>query len=195
MKSDPEKNPRPRRAILDTLTLLFMYTLAAFFIVLPIRFFVAQPFFVSGDSMEPTFMPNEYLVIDKLYYRMHEPQRGDVIIMRYPLDPSTYLVKRVIGVPGETVSISNGKVTVTSIDGSRHVLDEPYLKFEKKDATATTTLSKDEYFVLGDNRFHSSDSREWGPLQSKFIVGRAFVRLYPFRDARLLPGQHRYTDY
>src|SRR6267154_6380769 len=97
---------KPALVWLRLFWLVAKFSLAALFIALPIRWFVAQPFLVEGASMEPTFTSNEYLVIDKLWYHLHEPQRGDVVIMRYPLDPSVFFVKRIIGLPGETVNVS-----------------------------------------------------------------------------------------
>lgn len=169
------------------------FFIAALVIALPIRIFMAQPFFVSGTSMEPTLFPGEYLVIDKLTTRFHKPERGDVIIMRFPLEPDIYYVKRIVGLPGEVVRLEKGVVTIVLPDGKAETLTEPYLEPDKPGgATATVMLTSDEYFVLGDNRRQSSDSRDWGPLQEKFIVGRAFARLYPFGKFELLPGQVRY---
>jgi signal peptidase I len=174
---------------------LVKFLLAALFIAIFVRVLIAQPFLVTGASMEPTLNPNEYLVIDKISHQISELERGDVIIMRYPLDSSVYFVKRVIGLPGETVHVSNGTITVLMKDGTPHVLHEPYLVMPNDDKPdATVTLAQDEYFVLGDNRAHSSDSREWGPLQKKFIVGRAFARLFPFDKIKLLPGEHRFSE-
>jgi signal peptidase I len=193
MDEETQVHQKPVKVGLRILWLLVKFSVAALFITLPIRWFVAQPFLVTGPSMEPTFKTNEYLVIDKLWYHLHQPQRGDVIIMRYPLDPSMYFVKRIIGMPGETVSITNGIVTILSPGGASVVLHEPYIVTQAgKAENETTTLAEDEYFVLGDNRAQSSDSREWGPLQAKFIVGRAFVRLLPLNEIQILPGQARF---
>jgi signal peptidase I len=187
-----DQNSQTMRVGLRVFWLVVKFSAAALIIVIPIRLFLAQPFLVNGNSMAPTLMQNDYLVLDKLSYLLHTPQRGDVIIMRYPLDPSVYFVKRVIGLPGETVSAENGKITILSPAGTSTVLDEPYLVSSGKLEDSVTTLGSDEYFVLGDNRDQSSDSREWGPLQSKFIVGRAFVRLLPLNELQILPGQYRY---
>jgi signal peptidase I len=176
------------------LWLFLKFSIAALVIVLPIRWFIAQPFIVSGASMEPTFQDNDYLVIDKLSYDLHSPQRGDVIIMRYPLDPSIYFVKRIIGLPGETVAVASTTITIISSSGTS-TLAEPYLVMPLgKPEFSTTTLSANEYFVLGDNRGGSSDSREWGPLQKRYIIGRAFMRLLPLDKIQILPGQFRYPN-
>lgn len=174
---------------------ILQYLIVAFCIVVPVRFFIAQPFVVSGASMTPTFNANEYLVIDEISYRYHKPERGDVIVFRYPLDPSVFFIKRIVGVPGDVIHISKGSVEIIDSNHVRHVLQEPYRAAEinKKD-TATTTLASDEYFTLGDNRDASVDSRVWGPLQSRFIMGKAVVRLFPFTKAALLPGQYRFPE-
>ena len=166
------------------------FLLVAFLIALPFKLFVAQPFVVSGVSMVPTFIDGEYLVIDKVTYRYKKPQRGDIIIFEYPLDPSYYFIKRVVALPGETITIDGAHVEVTDQNGASKMLDEPYISSTnpKKDVSRIT-LAKDEYFVLGDNRDESSDSREWGPLQEKFIVGRALISMYPLDHAGFLPGK------
>jgi signal peptidase I len=169
------------------------YAIAAFIIVLPIRFFIAQPFLVDGNSMVPTFQDGDYLVIDKLSYDVHPPQRGDIVIVSYPFDPSIFLIKRVVGLPGETISYSDNTTTILSPDGTVTTLQEPYIVPSKKaQANSITTLADDEYFVLGDNREQSSDSREWGPLQKRFIVGRAFMRLFPLTAVQILPGKYHF---
>lgn len=165
------------------------FTIIASLIVIPFRLFVAQPFIVSGASMVPTIHSRDYLVTDMVTYRLEKPQRGDVIVFRYPLDPSMYFVKRIIGLPGETVVIKNGMVSVHLGEEKETVLEEPYIADENKSyESISTTLDGGEYFVLGDNRSGSSDSRVWGPLQEKFILGRALVRLYPLEKMEILPG-------
>jgi signal peptidase I len=167
-----------------------LYTCVALCIVIPFRFFIAQPFIVSGASMLPTIAPREYLVIDVLSHTMREPERGEVIIFRYPFDTTIYFVKRVIGLPGETVVITDGAVTVEKPSGELVILTESYVFDEyRTHETQTTVLGADEYFVMGDNRKGSSDSRVWGPLQKKFIVGYALLRLYPFERFALHPGR------
>lgn len=176
----------------NTLGETLKFALIALAIVIPVRLFIAQPFIVSGASMEPTFDDAQYLIVDELSYRLHEPARGDVVIFRPPKDPSKFYIKRVIGLPNETVLIKSGIITIINKenpDGMR--LNEPYLE-NKKEETASYELADDEYFVLGDNRSASSDSRTWGPIHREVIIGRPFVSLYPVNTASILPGQHRY---
>lgn len=188
MDTTPAASHTWRGIILDTAKFVFV----ALLLITPFRYFVAQPFIVSGASMVPTFEQNEYVVIDKLSYRMSEPGRGDIIIFRYPLDTSQYFIKRIVGLPGEEVNIQNGIVTVTGDSGVARILDEPYRSSSVSARPMDTVLAEDEYFVLGDNRAASSDSREWGPLQKKHIVGRAFVSLFPLRDVMLYPGEYHF---
>jgi signal peptidase I len=180
--------------IAGSLWLATKYVFVAFCIIVPFRFFIAQPFIVSGTSMEPIFTKGDYIVIDEISYRQTSPQRGDVIIFRYPLDPSIYFIKRVIGLPGETIRIENGIVSISNPERvSFVVLDEPYrVTQNKNNESSTTKLDRDEYFVMGDNRDSSADSRVWGPLQERFIIGRAIARLFPFNEISLFPGRYEF---
>jgi len=130
-------------------------------IVVPVRLWVAQPFLVSGASMEPTFQNGNYLIVDEISYHLRAPKKNEVVIFRYPKDPSKFFIKRIIGLPGESVT-ENGK---------------------------TTFLDNDEYFVMGDNRDASSDSRIWGPVKEDLIIGRAFIRLWPLNEIEINPGK------
>lgn len=172
------------------------FVLAVLIVVLPIRFFVAKPFIVSGASMDPTFATWHYLIIDQLSYRLHEPARGDVITFRFPQDPSRFFIKRIIGLPGETVELNGYEVTIKNAEHPEGlVLDEPYVADKNQKRTnMIITLSDDEYFVMGDNRLESADSRYWGPLEKNRIIGRAFVRLFPFNEIGILPGSTTYTE-
>ena len=165
-----------------------MFIVLAIIIVVPIRFFVAQPFVVEGESMHPTFESGDYLIVDELTYRLQAPKRGDVIVFRYPNDPSVFYIKRIIALPGETVHIDHGVSTITKTDGSSIALNESYVVAEDATYTQDTTLANDQYFVMGDNRPRSSDSRVWGPLPRKNIIGRAYVRLLPPGKIGILPG-------
>jgi len=169
-------------------TELLKFALVAVVIVVPVRLFIAQPFIVSGASMDPTFHNGQYLIVDELSYRFDEPNRGDVVIFKYPKDPSQFFIKRIIGLPGETVRVTPNSVTITKTDDNTLELDEPYLVNEGNGSGITETLNDGEYFVMGDNRPESSDSRIWGVLPRENIVGRAFLRLLPIEDINLLPG-------
>ncbi len=155
-------------------------------IILPIRYFLVQPFYVKGASMEPTFDDREYLIIDELSYRLRHAERGEVVVFRYPLDPRQFFIKRVIGLPGETVKVSGRKVTIINAahpDG--FILDETaYLSPDvPTEGERTIKLSHDEYFVMGDNRTASLDSRIFGPLPAQDVVGRVWIRGWPIDRA------------
>ncbi len=176
---------------------LIVYTIVALALAFFIRFFIAAPYVVSGASMIPTFHDYHYLIIDRVTYGFDEPTRGDVIVLDLPQDTSRALIKRVIGLPGETVSLSGSVVTISNLahpDG--FVLNEPYLEASNQGGPTdmTITLGDDQYFVLGDNRRVSADSRSWGVLPREDIVGRAFLRLFPFNQISILPGTVRYND-
>lgn len=171
------------------LTEIIRFAIIALIIVLPIRWFVAQPFIVSGASMEQTFHNNEYLIVDQITYHFEEPEQGDVVIFRYPLDTTKFFIKRVIGTPGDTISIDGNVVTITNAknpDGT--ILSEPYINKMEQNTYLTQTLGEDEYFVMGDNRDSSSDSRVWGVLKEDKIIGRALLRLLPVTKAEVFPG-------
>jgi signal peptidase I len=169
------------------------YTLligSSILLVLIVRTYVAQPFIVNGSSMEPTFHTNEYLIVDQLSYTFGEPKRGDVIVFKYPLLPSRYFIKRVIALPGETIQIKGSEVRIKEVGSDKFItLDEDYIEFPK-DTFLENVLQNDEYFVMGDNRLASLDSRSWGPLKESFIVGKAFIRLYPLSKIDFLPGNY-----
>ncbi len=146
-------------------------------IVVVVKHFLFQPFYVKGASMEPNYEDHEYLIIDELTYRFNDPKRGEVVVFRYPNDPSQYFIKRVIGLPGDAINIQESGVLVNG-----KLLDESaYL-----DATVQTsgsvevTLGQDEYFLMGDNRPSSLDSRIFGPVNRSYIVGRTWFRAWPF---------------
>ncbi len=157
----------------------------AFIIVAPIRYFLFQPFIVSGASMSPNFASGDYLIIDEISYRLSSPQRGDVVVFNASFIPgysNQRFIKRVIGLPGETVDITNGEVQIAK-DGEASVLDEKYLPNDLKTyGDKNITLKTDEYFVLGDNREHSYDSRFWGVVLKKDIIGKAFLRILPITN-------------
>lgn len=152
-------------------------------IIIPIRYFLVQPFFVRGASMEPSFQDGEYLVIDQLSYRFREPVRGEVVVFRFPLRPSQFFIKRIVGLPGETIVVRDGQVIIQNSEHpSGVILDESQYLDEavRTGGNVTVALGSDEFFVLGDNRAASSDSRSWGVLPREDMVGRAWVRAWPF---------------
>lgn len=174
---------------------IFRFSILALIIVLPIRLFIAQPFIVSGASMESTFSTGQYLIVDQLSYRFDEPSRGDVVVFRYPKDPSKFFIKRIIGVPGDEVIIKGSDITVKNEQFPEGVhLAEPYVFHMTEGNSFDETLGQDEYFVMGDNRDFSSDSRSWGILPRDNIVGRAYVRLFPFSTVSILPGEYDTTS-
>ena len=143
--------------------------------------------------MDNTFETGQYLIVDQVSYKLHEPNRGDVIVFRYPKDPSKFFIKRVIGLPGDTVKIDGSTVTIKNeANPDGFVLDEPYIKNMRNVSDMTEELGDREYFVMGDNRDQSSDSRVWGVLQEERIIGRAYVRLFPPNTFDYLPGEARY---
>lgn len=149
-------------------------------IIIPIRYFLIQPFYVKGASMEPNFFDHEYLIIDEITYRFDDPVRGEIVVFRYPENPSEFFIKRVVALPGETVEITDGKVIIYNNDNpSGIVLDETYLDVDQTFGKKRVSLNEDEYFVLGDNRDKSLDSRTFGPIRRSDIVGRVWLRGLP----------------
>jgi len=158
------------------------------FIIIPFRMYIAQPYLVDGSSMDPTFKSGEYLIVDEISYRFEEPKRGDVIIFRFPLDPKQFFIKRIIGLPGETVKLTPDGTTIINKENPDGLkISEPYVVFNRTD-TLTYTLKDGQYFAMGDNRAASADSRLWGPVPRANIVGRPFVALFPVDKIRVMPG-------
>ncbi len=172
----------------------------AIVIIIPIRIFLFQPFFVEGESMEPTFQDNEYLIVYEHGYKaigfknwtLLEPskefQRGDVVVFHPPVSDKKYYIKRVIGLPGESVAIIGGQVVLYS---DKHpngeILTEKYIAPESEMLDMPKIqLSEDEYFVMGDNRMFSFDSRNFGPIQKEKMIGRVLLRALPITRAGIL---------
>lgn len=150
-------------------------------IVLPIRYFLFQPFIVKGESMAPNFKPGDYLIVDEISYRFSDPQRGSVIVFKYPKDTTQRFIKRIIGLPGETVEIESGKITIYRENS--FVLNEDYISDDlKTEGDVKIVLGSDEYFVLGDNRSYSYDSRMWGTVPREYIIGKAYLRIFPIES-------------
>lgn len=151
---------------------------AAMFVI--VYLFIAQPHIVKGTSMEPNFLNGDYILTEKISYKFGDPQRGDVLVFEAPNRPNADYIKRVIALPGETFKVKGGHVYVNGA-----ILDETYEpnttnpgQYVKEDQEIT--VPENTYIVLGDNRPHSSDSREFGPISKDTIVGRAIVRYWPF---------------
>ena len=168
-------------------------------IIVPIRVFLIQPFFVQGASMEPNFEDKQYLIVNELGYKttevgnlftvkpFKELQRGDVVVFRYPKNPSIFYIKRIIGLPGEKIEISNDKVKIfNSENPNGFVLEEgKYLSASVMTAGEINMTLGDEYFVMGDNREYSSDSRSWGPVPADDVMGKVVLRAWPISRASL----------
>ena len=167
---------------------ILRFTIITVVIVLPIRLYIAQPFMVSGPSMEPTFNDNDYLIVDEISYRFEKPKRGEVIVFKRPGD-NKYLIKRIVGLPGETIELNNQTITIKNSDKPNGFLfDQSFVVNNINEPMKTVILDSDDYFVLGDNRPVSYDSRSWGSLPASSIAGRPLFRLYPFNDITLFPG-------
>jgi signal peptidase I len=154
-------------------------------IAIPIRIFLFQPFYVKGASMEPNFYDHEYLIIDEITYRFREPRRGEVIVFRSPENPKQYYIKRLIALPGERIRIAEKKIIIyNKIYPQGIELDEssylPLIEIQGTLGEVDRILKENEYFVLGDNRNSSLDSRSFGPVLRENIIGRAFLRGWPF---------------
>jgi len=147
-------------------------------IVIPIRYFLFQPFLVRGQSMEPNFENGDYLIVDEISYRFRNPRRGEVIVFKYPNNPSQRFIKRIIGLPGETIEIKNGKITIQKGESFQVLNELDYLPLLETTGNIKVELGENEYF--GDNRLYSFDSRRFGPLSEGKIIGKVFLRAWPF---------------
>lgn len=179
--------PSFRRSVGGFVWELAKIVFIALAIIKPIHYFLLQPFYVRGASMEPNFYNNEYLIIDQLSYRLHEPRRGDVVVIHNPLKQKEFFIKRVIGLPGERIIIADGEVRIsTANDPLGLPLDESgYLQSTvRTNGQLDIRLGSKEYYVLGDNRGSSFDSRSFGPIPRELIVGRTAVRAWPVHRAR-----------
>ena len=172
------------RTLFASLWELAKVALLAALVVVPLKLFVFQPFVVRGDSMEPNFHDGDYLIVDELSYRFRNPERGEVIVFHFPGDHSRQYIKRIIGLPGERVALEGGRITVSSSEeeeGSFVLHESSYLPKEgETGGSSSFALKKGEYFVLGDNRKFSSDSRAWGAVPQDQIIGRTLLRAFPF---------------
>jgi signal peptidase I len=187
-----EELPRGQHSFFSLVLTILVILAIAF----GIRFLVATPYLVDGASMEETFHTYDYLIVDRLSYRLHAPQRGDVIVLKFPLDTSRTFIKRIIGLPGETV-VMHGQAVMIKNDANPtgFILSEPYISaIHSANTEETITLKAGQYFVMGDNRKESADSRYWGILPAADIIGPPILRIYPFNQINIYPGQARYSD-
>lgn len=161
-----ENSKRPVSIVIREIVETFLLTLFIFWLVNA----ATGRYRVEGHSMEPTLHEGEYLIINKLSYYLDEPQRGDIVVLHYPRDPSSEYIKRVVGLPGDRVEVDEEAVRVNGL-----VLDEPYINGPVNGTTGSWTVPDGHFFVLGDNRLHSSDSRDWSFLPRDKIVGKAWV--------------------
>lgn len=180
-----EVDDNPAKDFLYFLVDLLKTGIVVFVIAFSLRYFAIQPFVVDGESMMPNFVNNEYILAEKVSYLTGEPKRGDVVVFRYPGNPNISYIKRIIGLPGETVLVENNQIKIINDQNPKGtVLKEDYipkssLTLASENDSLRIGLAGDEYFVMGDNRQHSSDSREWGPLPKNNIIGRAWLTLLP----------------
>lgn len=160
---------------------LVKVVLISLVIILPVRYYLVQPFYVKGASMEPTFLDHEYLLIDEISYRFEKPERGAVVVFRYPRDPRQFFIKRVIGLPGETVNIKDGQVVISRSGPEEDLtLEETYLDSgTTTSGDSSVTVPVNSYFLMGDNRNASLDSRVFGPVAESYLIGRVWLRAWP----------------
>ncbi len=203
--------PTKKTSWKDVLKEVVIFAVIAFGIVLPFRIYIAEPYLVDGRSMDPTFATGDYLIVDKLSYEIGSPARNSVVVFKYPnatptkdliesifgLEPSihTNFIKRIIGLPGETVVIKDNVVTIKNaqhpegfVPDKSYVTHECPLTNRSCVSSFEITLGADEYFVLGDNRAESFDSRYWGPLNKKYLLGKPVLRLFPINKIGAVPG-------
>ena len=178
---------------------LLLWIIGIIIVVKLVQGFLIQPFIVDGGSMLPTYHNAEFLLVDKLSYYLHPPRRGDVMIFKlYENNNNPYegkhLIKRVIGLPGEHVVIKNGVTTIYNKDNPQgFIIEEPFVSYKDFHKNADIVLDDYHYFMMGDNRAQSYDSRDWGPLDKKNIKGQVLFRVYPFNKVSYEPGQYMYT--
>jgi signal peptidase I len=182
-----EETPK-KSTLKEVIKEIIIFLVIAGGIVVPFRVYVAEPYLVDGRSMDPTFATGDYLIVDKISKNARFPERNAVIVFDFPNDTSKSFIKRVIGLPGETVVIKNNTVTIINSENPDGItLDQSYVTHAGQ-GFYQKTLEGDEYFVMGDNRAESYDSRYWGPLKRSFILGRPIVRLFPINKIDSFPG-------
>ena len=178
---------------------LLVWIVGIIILVKLVQAFIIQPFIVDGASMLPTYHNKEFLLVDKFSYRIQDPKRGDIMILKlYENNNNPYegkhLIKRVIGLPNERIVVKNGITTIYNKNNPNgFIVDEPFVSFKEMIKSADITLDDHHYFVMGDNRAQSYDSRDWGPLDAKHVKGQVLFRVYPFKQAGYEPGRYSFT--
>ena len=177
------------KSFLKTIVETIQIFLIALAIVVPVRYFLFQPVFVNGASMEPNFVSGDYILVNEISFRFNDPARGEVIIFKNPQDKSHYFIKRIIGLPGETIEIKNKKIKIynTEFPGGK-IIEEDYIIDEETEGNLRVLLKEEEYFVLGDNRGHSSDSRNWGSVPRNNIIGKAWISISSSVGVSVIPS-------
>ncbi len=161
-------------------------------IMVMIYLFVMSPQEIKGASMEPSFVNGEYILTNKILFKLRDPERGDVVIFKSPSNPEIDYIKRIIGLPADTVSLKNNVIYVNDTK-----VEEPYLAAgisifggSYLRENQEVIIPEGKYFVMGDNRPHSADSREFGPIPKEDFIGKAFLRYWPFTKLGLVPQPH-----
>lgn len=178
---------------------LLIWIIGIIILVKLVQAFIIQPFIVDGASMLPTYHNKEFLLVDKFSYRIKNPERGDIMIFKlYENNSNPYegkhLIKRVIGLPGEHIVVKNGITTIYNKNNPNgFILDEPFVSFKETTKDADITLDEHHYFMMGDNRAQSYDSRDWGALDEVNIKGQVLFRVYPFKQAGYEPGRYSFS--
>lgn len=183
---EPEEKPQT--------FLTWIITMIVIIRVFQVFFF--QLFLVNGLSMYPTFHNNDFLIVDKMSYRNDEPKRGDVIVFKFLREGDAadgkYFIKRLIALPGERITVIDGVTTIYKTNGEKVILNEDFVKNKKLNDSTDYTLAQDQYFVMGDNRDGSYDSRSWGPIHKSQISGHVVFEF--FRTPSVFPGKINYND-
>jgi signal peptidase I len=169
-----------------TLSEIIKFTIITLILVIPLRMFVAEPYLVRLTSMYPTFKDSDYLIVEKISKK--NIKRGDVIIFKSPVD-NRNLIKRVIGLPGEKITLNKGVFEIEKENGEKQILIEKYVVYQDLEKQTNIKLTGNQYFVSGDNRAGSYDSRDWGALPKENIIGKPFLRFFHFNAIGVWPGK------